>query len=236
MIDPPQWNDGGMTVSLRSALDDFALLAMEGQDLLASQPGIDGPWEVELDVPMIQIGQLRFSATFIGSSSEHDNSWLWGWSNQAFGPEHQAVAPMLVGRERAIRIGVKEFASRKFSLDGVTDYGMRPGSAVAFLAARLAGLTAIYSAPYVGGVAYIGIRGLELPPPNPVSFPRLAGRAVGFSGNHRQTIGQYAQQRGLAPRVTAEGGIELTFPARNQLTCRFDEANRLVGISGQLGG
>lgn len=223
-----------MTVPLRKALDDFALLAVEGQDTLANQPGIDGPWEVDLEAGWLRIGQVTFEVALIGSSSSRDNSWMWGWCNRAFGPQHPAVAPILVGRETARRVGVAEFALETFSLNGLSDYGMHPGSGVAFMAARLSGLTAIYCGPYDGGVAYFGIRGLELPPPDPVAFPRLAGMAGAFSEDHRQTIGQYGRMRGLNPTVPPEGGITLNYPGGSRLTCSFDGWNRLTRITGNV--
>ncbi len=225
----------GMTVSLATALGDFALLALEGQDVLANYPGIDGPWQADLSACTVQIGQATFGATLIGSSSEVDNTFLWGWSNPAFGPEHPAVTPMLTAKATGERVGVAEYSQPKFSLAGVPNYGMHPGSAVAFMAARLAGLTAIYGGPYDGGVAYFGIVGLPLPAPDPVTFPRLAMAAIYYTDNIRQTIEQYARQRGLEAVPTSDG-LTLNYQNGSALTCTFDSLGRLTGVQGSVSG
>ena len=107
---------------------------------------------------------------------------------------------------------------------------MRPGSAVAFLAARLSGAPAIYAAPYSNGVAYLAVLDLKLPAPVPEALPRLMSVCLQYSGNHRQTIGNFGAQRGLKPVRTNDGGIVLTYPDGAHAHCSFDDWNRVTQV------
>ena len=139
-----------MAVTLTDALNDFALLAVEGQQTLFDQAG-SAAWEADLDKRKLWLGERVYDVAVIGTSSEISNTWMWSWANPGYGSSHPAVSAILPGCAKGREAGIPEFTTEMFSLDGVTDYGMRPGSAVAFLAARLAGATAIYAAPYQPG-------------------------------------------------------------------------------------
>ena len=222
-----------MAVTLTDALNDFALLAVEGQQTLFDQAG-SAAWEADLDKRKLWLGERVYDVAVIGTSSEISNTWMWSWANPGYGSSHPAVSAILPGCAKGREAGIPEFTTEMFSLDGVTDYGMRPGSAVAFLAARLAGATAIYAAPYQPGVAYLAILNLALSDPTPVVLPRMMSTCLEYSGNHRQTIGTYGAQRGLSPERTDDGGIILNYPGGARVRCGFDDWNRITRMESDL--
>lgn len=216
-----------MAVTLADALTDFALLAVEGQQALFDEAG-SAQWEVDLDRRTLWLGERVYDVAIIGTSSEISNTWMWSWANPGYGTAHPAVAQILPGCEKGREAGIPEFTAESFSLDGVTNYGMRPGSAVAFLTARLSGAPAVYAAPYGDGVAYLAVFNLELPTPTAEALPRMMSACLEHSGNHRQTIGNFGAQRGLKPARTEAGGIVLTYPDGTRAHCIFDDWNRVT--------
>ena len=146
-----------MAVTLADALTDFALLAVEGQQALHDEAG-ETQWEADLDQCRLWLGERPYDVAMIGTSSEISNTWMWSWANPGYGASHPAVSAILPGCAKGREAGIPEFAVESFSLDGVTDYGMRPGSAVAFLAARLSGAPAMYAAPGEDGATRAGVR------------------------------------------------------------------------------
>ena len=218
-----------MAVTLADALTDFALLAVEGQQALLDEAGAT-QWEADLDQRRLWLGERSYDIAMIGTSSEISNTWMWSWANPGYGASHPAVSAILSGCAKGREAGIPEFAAESFSLEGVTDYGMRPGSAVAFLAARLSGAPAIYAAPYGSGVAYLAIFNLELPAPTPEALPRMMSACLEYSRNHRQTIGNFGAQRGLWPARTNDGGIVLTYPKGTRVHCAFDDWSRVTRV------
>ena len=216
-----------MAVTLADALTDFALLAVEGQQALFDEAGA-AERRADLDQRRLWLGERVYEVAMVGTSSEISNTWMWSWANPGYGTSHPAVSAILPGCAKGREAGIPEFSMESFSLEGVTDYGMRPGSAVAFLAARLSGAPAIYAAPYGSGVAYLAIFNLELPAPTPEALPRMMSACLQYSGNHRQTIGNFGAQRGLKPVRTDDGGIVLTYPNGTRVRCAFDDWNRVT--------
>lgn len=218
-----------MAVTLADALTDFALLAVEGQQALFDEAGA-AEWRADLDQRRLWLGERVYEVAMVGTSSEISNTWMWSWANPGYGTSHPAVSAILPGCAKGREAGIPEFAVESFSLEGVTDYGMRPGSAVAFLAARLSGAPAIYAAPYSNGVAYLAVLDLKLPAPVPEALPRLMSVCLQYSGNHRQTIGNFGAQRGLRPVRTNDGGIVLTYSDGTHAHCSFDDWNRVTQV------
>ena len=216
-------------MTLADALTDFALLAVEGQQALFDEAGA-AEWRADLDQRRLWLGERSYDIAMIGTSSEISNTWMWSWANPGYGASHPAVSAILSGCAKGREAGIPEFAAESFSLEGVTDYGMRPGSAVAFLAARLSGAPAIYAAPYGSGVAYLAIFNLELPAPTPEALPRMMSACLEYSRNHRQTIGNFGAQRGLRPVRTKDGGIVLTYPNGARVHCAFDDWSRVTQV------
>ena len=218
-----------MAVTLADALTDFALLAVEGQQALLDEAGAT-QWEADLDQRRLWLGERPYDIAMIGTSSEISNTWMWSWANPGYGASHPVVSAILPGCAKGREAGIPEFAAESFSLEGVTDYGMRPGSAVAFLAARLSGAPAIYAAPYGSGIAYLAIFNLELPVPTSETLPRMMSACLEYSRNHRQTIGNFGAQRGLRPVRTNDGGIVLTYPNGTRVHCAFDDWSRVTQV------
>lgn len=223
------WEHWPMAVTLADALTDFALLAMEGQQALFDEAG-SVQWEADLDKRKLWLGERVYDVAMVGTSSEISNTWMWSWANPGYGTSHPAVKEILPGCARGREAGIPEFTAESFSLEGVTDYGMRPGSAVAFLTARLSGAPAVYAAPYDNGVAYLAVLDLDLPAPVPEALPRMMSACLEYSGNHRQTIGNFGAQRGLKPARTDGGGIVLTYPDGTRAHCAFDDWNRVTQV------
>ena len=65
-----------MAVTLTDALNDFALLAVEGQQTLFDQAG-SAAWEADLDKRKLWLGERVYDVAVIGTSSEISNTWMY---------------------------------------------------------------------------------------------------------------------------------------------------------------
>ncbi len=223
-----------MPVTLIDALTDFALLALEGHEVLRNYVGERTAWRADTTQRRLWIGEQEFEVALIGTSSHQDNTWLWSWANPMYGPSDPAVAPIMTGVEKGRKAGIPEFSRRGFSLEGVPDYGLCPGSGVACAAAHLAGVPVVYSGAHESGVAYFAVLDFKLPDPDPIVLPHLAMTAATYSRDSRQSVGTYGVFRGLNPVNTDNGGLALTFPDGSVMNFVFDQYNRIAHVEGRL--
>ncbi|MDO5094224.1 MAG: hypothetical protein Q4D79_12575 [Propionibacteriaceae bacterium] len=221
-------------MTLIDALTDFALLALEGQEALRDYVGEGSAWRADLAQRRLWVGQHEFEVALIGTSSNENNTWLWAWANPQYGPSDPVVAPIMAGIDKGRQAGIPEFEAQGFSLEGVPDYGMWPGSGVACAAAHMAGAPATYAGPYDQGVAYFAVLDFKLPAPDPITLPRLAMTAGAYSRDSRQTVGTYGVFRSLNPVNTDDGGMALTFPDGAVVTFSFDRYGRIAHVEGRM--
>ena len=74
-------------------------------------------WEYDSETATLAFGKLKFEAPLVGSHAEHNNSWLWAWSNKHL---KLTVTNRALGdtvRVLVHRLGVHALAAPGFSLE-----------------------------------------------------------------------------------------------------------------------
>lgn len=226
---------------LADVVDDAYLLSVDRvRDVVAlvEEDGAPyaGTFQVDLDTQTYTfIGRETLEAKlhFVGSAAPGPKSWLWGWHNINGFPEETVAASARV-REFGERFGLTELTSEEVPLLSEPRIDARVYGAVAGL---LCGGLPNYLLPIGGGsVAAMLLESPEFAPGDP-SIVRAAtvlpeAAQDGVVSDWRRAIGSYAQRRGFGHRQQPDGAVSLT-AADGELTCTFDDHNRLTNISMQ---
>lgn len=174
---------------------------------------------------------LEAKLHFIGSAAPGPKSWLWGWNNINGFPD-AAVASAGRVKEFGERFGLSELTSEEVPLLSDPRVDARVYGAVAGL---ICGGLPNYLVPIGGGSVAAML--LEAPQfaPGPASIIRAAtviGEVAedGVVSDWRRALASYAQRRGFQHEAQADGSVTLGAQDR-QLTCTFDDQNRLTNIS-----
>lgn len=139
--------------------DFFNLLSLSVGTAIARQKkfgeviGNDG-WNVDLKNRVIKFGKREFGCGIIGSESETDGTWLWGWAHTESGLPENAAAPSR--RAKRTLNGCAEFTAAKFELDEL--HNGHNLSMVAICSADKN--VCYYRCPYAGGAVFVQIEDL----------------------------------------------------------------------------
>ncbi len=223
-------------------LDIAAFMAAETQDLLHERYGGYPTWSVDLnaDPPQFRFESPERSATFrphfVGSTSAHTGTWMWGWNNINRFPE-PAVALAGTLRRIGTDLGDPDLTTPTLPLAGRDNL---PNVLVA-AAQAVVGEYAWYRAPTddAGSAAWFVLAA------DPAEFtlgeskPHILGKAiinalsVGQIVDHRAALHHYAEQRG-GITVTETRGANPAGPltvvlsmAAGDLTVDFDDAGHI---------
>jgi hypothetical protein len=200
-------------------------------------PGAD--WEYDSETATLAFGKLKFEAPVVGSHAEHNNSWLWAWSNKHL---KLTVTNRALGdtvRMLVHRLGVHALAAPGFSLEPLLGSELTDDAAhvVGMILSRELEFNVYFLTPYDGGTGLTLIRDKRLasverrPLVRVMSvFPQVIDALTVF--DHRTAFTSYALEYGL---VTADvpGGVRVT-QGSDELVATFDERNRLTGITGTV--
>src|SRR3954454_457002 len=66
-----------------------AISAQQQETLVDFLPAAD--WSADLATGTYTQGEVTLKVALLGSFAEERRSWLWGWANPQFGPDHPAV-------------------------------------------------------------------------------------------------------------------------------------------------
>ncbi len=183
-------------------------------------------WNVDLRELTIKFGENKFGCGVIGSESEKEGTWLWGWANTESGLKETATA--VSRKAKKLLRGVPEFENGKFMLDE-----LHTGHNLAMVCSGVSEKSVCYyRCPYNGGAAFVQISGL----PDDVFVP--AGREI-FSKQIMEIISSfYCDHRLLAigflwqnqtPFTEKEDYIEAEFPDE-ALKISFEKAGEISRI------
>ena len=111
-------------------------------------------WNVDIKNGRISFGDKVFDAGILGTESEIEQTWLWGWANKESGLPERAVAP---GRRAAKLLkDVPEFTNPVFMLDELHN-----GHNIAMVCCGISEENVCYyRCPYEGGALFVRISGL----------------------------------------------------------------------------
>ena len=207
----------------------FAAVVLHQQETLADfLPRAE--WSADLTAREYLTGGVTVRVSLLGSYAERERTWLWGWANPQFGPQHAAVAPTLPVRELGERLGVSELVTQEVDLtwyDGPAAHGGEP---IAMVAVGLLGGGGYIGARYDGGSAYLHVDDPQVPKAtwDPEQLSRLIlGSVALFPDDHQLTVARYLSHHGVAYRRTPEA-IEAFLPDGGIGRASFDAAGRFA--------
>jgi hypothetical protein len=208
-----------------------AISAQQQEALVEFLPAAD--WSVDLATGTYTQGDVTLKVALLGSFAEENHSWLWGWANPQFGPDHPAVVnPSAIGA----RLAVPELTARELDLSWYDGPARSGGDIVAMATTGLVGASGAIPGPYEGGVAYFAIQDPSVPVPgwDSLSAPRMITSGLTlFPADHRLTVARYFSHHHLPYRET-EASIVARLPDGSTCTAEFDGEDRFTSMSMEI--
>jgi hypothetical protein len=211
----------------------YAAIAAQQQEALVDfLPAAD--WSADLTTGTYTQGEVTLRVALLGSFAEEGRSWLWGWANPQFGPDHPAVVnPSAIGA----RLGVAELTEPELDLAWYEGPARNGGDMVAMATTGLIGSSGTIPGRYDGGVAYFAIQDPAAPIAgwDPITAARMITSGISlFPADHRLTVTRFFSHHRL-PYEEAELTITATLPEGGTCVAEFDDDDRFMSLSMELG-
>lgn len=207
----------------------YAAVAAQRQEALAEfLPTAD--WNADLAAGVFTQGDVTLRVALLGSYAEEKRSWLWGWANPRFGPEHPTVVDT---RTMGARLGVPELTTPELDLTWYDGPAPNGGDLIAMATTGLLGLPATIPGRYEAGVAYFAVRDPALPSPrwDSVTAPRMVTSGITlFPADHRLSVMRFFSHHRLPYRETKRS-ITARLPDGGSCTAEFDAEDRLTSMT-----
>jgi uncharacterized protein DUF6882 len=208
-----------------------AISAQQQEALVDFLPAAD--WSADLTTGTYTQGEVTLKVALLGSFAEESRSWLWGWANPQFGPDHPAVVnPSALGA----RLNIPELTARELDLSWYDGPARNGGDIVAMATTGLIGSPGTIPGSYDGGVAYFAIQDASAPVPrwDSLTAPRMITSGLTlFSAYHRLTVARFFSHHHL-PFHETETSIVATLPEGGACVAEFDDEDRFVSMSMEL--
>lgn len=196
-----------------------------------------GDWSFELDP---KAGEITFtkkrifgsnkvrtsSVQILGSESQRDHSWLWGWANQS-GLGEKALKAANRVQQIGSENGIPEFTTASQSV-------LDTGHALSLTVAGMFGKPGYYRCPYKGGAAFVMLEDASfmVPAANPVLriaqvFPQLIETFK--VADHRTAFESYLLAHEL-DATSKDDRVEGRMPDGQSVSAIFDDARRLTSL------
>lgn len=219
---------------LASAFDRQMRLA----DFL-ERKGASGDWDYDTEAATLAFDKLKFEAPLVGTHADHNNSWLWAWSdrNLKLTITNRALGDAV--RVTVHRLGVHALAAPGFSLEPLlgADLTEHAPHILGIVLGRELGYDAYQIIPYKGGrgLALIRDKRLEFTEKHPLRriitvFPQVLGELPVF--DHKTAFVEYVKDYGLNP-VEVPGGVKV-IDGKDELIATFDDGGRLTELEGTV--
>jgi hypothetical protein len=208
-----------------------AISAQQQESLVDFLPAAD--WSADLAAGTYTQGDVTLKVALLGSFAEESRSWLWGWANPQFGPEHPAVASP---RDIGARLAIPELTSPELDLTWYDGPARSGGDIVAMATTGLLGSPGAIPGGYEGGVAYFAIQDPSAPVPgwDSLSAPRMITSGLTlFPSDHRLTVARFFSHHHL-PYHETETSIVAALPEGGACTAEFDDDDRFISLSMEL--
>jgi hypothetical protein len=207
----------------------YAAIAAQRQEALVDfLPAAD--WSADLTSGTYTQGEVSLRVALLGSFADEGRSWLWGWANPQFGPDHPAVVnPSPIGE----RLGVPELTVPELDLAWYDGPARNGGDMVAMATTGLIGSPGTIPGRYDGGVAYFAIQGPGGPAAgwDPVTAVRMITSGISlFPADHRLTVTRFFSHHRL-PYRESESSVVASPPGGGVCIAEFDEDDRFRSLS-----
>ncbi|MFF0342897.1 DUF6882 domain-containing protein [Kribbella sp. NPDC004875] len=212
----------------------IAAAAIQQQDLFNEVVGTDS-LQADLDARTLTGDRgVLGRVSLLGSFSELDHTWLWGWANPGFGAEAPAVAPTAAIRAFGEQHRIAEFTTDSPDLSGFPQ-PEQAAITLAITAGAVLGGRGVWSTAINEGRGhvYLHVADEQLPRAgfDPFATPRLLMTAVSvFPADHRRVVRGYFQHFGFQFQENAEM-LQGTAPNGSVVITSYDEHGRLGNVS-----
>lgn len=222
-------------MDFEKAVMKYMGIAFERQNFLYRILGDDHTYNFSMDTGNITFNdELAFSAQVLGTESHYDQTWLWGWANEA----SQIPDDLLVAANKMKKYGqhyqIDSLTQRKFELNETQN-----GHYIAMLASGISQANAYYKIDYEGGSLYVLIDDPQFPVDVrdslqriALTFPQLIG-SVQVS-NHKFAFKGHVHAHSLPIQSETDHQIIVKGNHNQTLTAEFDEHKRLTNLTGKL--
>lgn len=194
-------------------------------------------WKHDLETATMSLGKLSLEAPALGTRQEHNNSWLWAWSdrNLKLSFINRAMGTTVLALSH--RLGVHELSAPGFSLEPLL--GVELSEHAPDIFGVIFGAELGYDGYHLTdrGHTTILIRDdrLKVAEKHPLSrilavFPKVL-KALPVS-DHKSAFIHYAKDYGVA--VAEEHGTVKLTAGKGELTATFDDRNTLVKLEGNV--
>ncbi|GAB3661409.1 hypothetical protein GCM10027589_23670 [Actinocorallia lasiicapitis] len=205
-----------------------AIVLQQQETLSEVLPRAD--WSADLTARTYSSGGVTVQVSLLGSYASRERTWLWGWANDQFGPDHPAVAPTLALRALGERLGVPEFTTPEVDLSWYAGPAADGDELMAVAAAGALGQHGYIGAGYDGGCAYLLVDDERVPkaPWDPIPVPRLIMGAVAlFPYDPALTLTRYLSHHRIPFR--RQGAMtEARLPGGGTARAMFDGEGRFA--------
>ena len=222
-------------MDFREAVLPHLRIAFERQNYLFNLLGEDHQFTFSMDTGKITFNnRLSFKAQILGTESHYDESWLWGWANDA-----SNIPPPLLQAGNKIKDDGQKYQidlliQSQFNLDEFHN-----GHLIGMFSSGLFRANAYYSIPYEGGALFVLIKDTTFPANSTdplqniaMTFPQLISNLTVH--NHRLAFEYYAKAHDISISSQSAETITLQGKHNQTLTAQFDSSNRLTGLQGKL--
>ena len=194
-------------------------------------------WLHDTPTGMLTLGKFTFEAPVLGSRQEHNNSWLWAWSdrNLKLSLTNRALGDTV--RMLVHRLAVHQLGAPAFPLEPLL------GAELSEHAPAIFGVILGAELGYDGyhlidkGRTTILIRDdrLKFTEKQPLSrilsvFPKAVRALPAF--DHKAALAHYARDYGVT--VAEQPGLVKLTAGKGELTATFDDRNRLLKLEGNV--
>ncbi|GAA3233866.1 DUF6882 domain-containing protein [Actinocorallia longicatena] len=207
----------------------LSALVLQQQETLAEYlPRAD--WSADLTARTYSSGGVSVQVALLGSYASRERTWLWGWANDQFGPDHPAVQSTLAIKQLGERLGIPEFTQPEVDLSWYTGPAAHGGELLAVAASGVLGQHGYIGAGYDGGCAYLLVDDSRVPRAawDPIPVPRLIMNAVAlFPGDPQLTLTRYLSHHRIPFRQQGRM-TEARLPGGGTARAMFDRAGRFA--------
>lgn len=212
----------------QSLLDQYAAGSLDKQYRLQEHlekvaPGAD--WLLDISSATLSFGErVRVPVQLLGTESEQDGTWLWGWANQSVDNRGGILGVAEQLRAYGAEYQVPEFTAPEAPLDQVNGY------LLSLVAAGLFSADAFYRGPYEDGAAFMLLTLPEIHAQSnqtPVHVIRVFTELISnIPVNHRPALLGYLDCKGYQVTETPTTLLG-TSPTGEELEADFDAQGRL---------
>ncbi len=219
-------SDAFKKMTLSQLHNQSLVLTFERQDIFSEI--IEGlAWSCNMMEGLVTYGEHVFDMQIIGTYSEMEQSWLWGWANTQSGiPEH-LLETSLAMKALGEKHGIQDLLSPKLVLDH------DPGHYFSVVASGLIPSSCYVPLLYNGLVVYVlitaqilEVKALIIPALICAHFSRTITR-IAF--DHKEGLFCYLSQKGY--EVVLSGDHLLAKKETDHISGVFDSKGRLLEIS-----